>query len=82
MTKIIPPTPLTGAEIETLWCLFAHGPTWDGEVPSKAGRSALFDRGLVQRYEGWNWLTDEGVRTAVEIGLGEKKDKWQRERAR
>lgn len=72
---IATPKALTGAEWEVMWCLFKHGPTWDGEVPSKAGRSDLFDRGLVQRADGWNWLTDDGVKIDVEIGMGERKDR-------
>lgn len=69
------PKPLTGAEQDTLWCLFRHGPTWDGEVPSKAGRSGLVERGLADRGDGWNWLTSDGTRIALEIGMGDRKEK-------
>jgi len=75
------PNPLTGAEQDVLWCLFMHGPTEDGDVPSKAGRSDLVDRGFAARHEGFNWLTDEGTRTCIEIGFGPRKYKRQRELA-
>lgn len=70
--------PLTGAEYDTLWCLFRHGPTWDGNLPSKAGRSGLVDRGLADRGNGWNWLTSDGTLLAIEIGMGERKEKVMR----
>lgn len=41
--------PLTGAEIDTLVTLVEHGPLWDGDVPSKAGRDDLIARGLAVR---------------------------------
>jgi hypothetical protein len=42
-------TPLTGAEIETLTALVEVGPLWDGDVPSKAGRDSLIDKGYAVR---------------------------------
>lgn len=65
--------PLTGAAIDVLWCLFKHGPTLDGEVPSKAGRSQLVDLGMADRHDGWNWLTREGVEAAIAFGYDRKK---------
>lgn len=66
--------PLSGAAIDTLWCLFLHGPTWDGNLPSKAGRDELHDRDLIERYEGWQWLTKAGVMAAMGRGFDRKKD--------
>lgn len=74
--------PLSGAALDTLWCLFAHGPTWDGDVPSKAGRNELVDLGLMERYDGWQWLNREGVETAIDAGYGDRKEKWSRERSK
>lgn len=40
---------LTGAEKETLIGLVERGPLWDGDVPSKAGRDSLLEKGLAIR---------------------------------
>ncbi len=42
--------------------------TWDGHVLSKSHRDALYGRGYVQRVEGWNWLTVEGVKLLIILG--------------
>lgn len=65
---------LTGAEHDVLWCLFLHGPTWDGNIPSKVGRSNLVENGYAERRDGWNWLTFEGVTLALDMGMGKKKE--------
>ena len=54
---------------DTLICLFKHGPTFDGDIPSKSERDQLFEEGLVDRYDGWNWLTREGVLKCLEIDI-------------
>ncbi len=72
--------PLNGAESEVLWCLFAVGPTEDGNIPSKSGRDNLFDKDLIARADGWQWLTRAGVMLALGLGMDRKKEKWQRER--
>lgn len=69
------PAGLSGAEIDTLWCLFLHGPTEDGSVPSRAGRSSLVDRGFADRGDGLNWLTSEGVQVGIDMGFAEKKER-------
>lgn len=69
------PAGLSGAEIDTLWCLFLHGPTGDGEVPSKVGRSSLVERGFADRGHGLNWLTSEGVQIAIDMGFDDKKER-------
>ncbi len=56
---------LTGAQREVMYCLFVHGPTWDGNVPSKSARGDLFDMGLAMRYEGFTTLTMAGLAVAV-----------------
>lgn len=70
---------LSGSERETLWCLFQHGPTHDGNVPSKSVRDDLVVKGLVQRGHGYAWLTLAGVKAAVLLGMDSKKDRYLRE---
>jgi hypothetical protein len=59
---------------DDLWCMFKHGPTWDGDLPSKSGRDWLVERGYVERGMGWNWLTTSGALLAIECGMGKKKE--------
>jgi len=53
---------------EVLMQLFVQGPTWDGNLISKAERDALVNRGFADRWNGWNFLTQEGVEAAVAGG--------------
>ena len=53
---------MNGAMRDTLVALVEHGPLWDGDVPSKAGRDALIDKGLAARVvvrgeDGWTAAT-------------------------
>ncbi len=75
------PSQLTPPKIcfDTLWCLFCHGATWDGDMPSKTGRDEMVRLGLVERHEGWQWLTWNGHVAAIDAGLGDRKEKWQRQ---
>jgi hypothetical protein len=72
--------PLSGGAEETLWCLFALGPTEDGNVPSKAGRDDLYDMGLIDRADGWQWLTRDGVMLCLGKDFDRRKEREQRER--
>ena len=65
---------LTGAEFDTLWCLFYHGPTWDGDVPSKSGRDSLVAAGYAARGHGWQWLTEAGTALCFSKGFAAKKE--------
>lgn len=66
---------------ETLRCLFFHGPTRDGDVPSKSGRNELVNLGLAERFEGWQWLNRAGMDFSITVMmLDGEKDKWQRQR--
>lgn len=65
---------------ESMRCLFFHGPTMDGDLPSKQGRDWLVEAGYADRDRGYNWLTTRGVTLAIEIGMGLDKEHWQRER--
>lgn len=67
-------------EREVLRCLFFHGPTWDGNIPSKRARSDLFERHYVTRSNGWNALTALGFERCVALGLGDQKERWENKR--
>jgi hypothetical protein len=68
---------LSSSAADVLRCLFFHGPTWDGNVPSKQGRDELVRMGLAQRGSGWQWLTGPGMDAA--FGAGIHREKEQRE---
>ena len=51
--------------------LFVSGPTWDSNLISKSGRSELIELGLAFYVNGWQSLTEEGVRVASEWDLAE-----------
>lgn len=68
---------IPGNALDTFLCLWLHGSTWDGNVPSKAGRDWLVDQKLAARGDGWQWLTEAGGRLAIEFGWGAKKDEWE-----
>ncbi len=72
---------MSSAARDVMRCLFFHGPTWDGDIPSKAGRGELFDLGYATRHQGWSYLTDAGVRFAIDsMVLGDAKEQWERRR--
>lgn len=54
---------------ETLMQLFVEGPTWDGNLIDKSARNILVEAGLCERWNGWNYLTQEGVEAAVAGGI-------------
>lgn len=62
--------PLDDNEKATIIQLFETGPTWDGNLVSKSGRDGLRKRGFADRFEGWNFITLEGVKAALALGLG------------
>ena len=74
MINIKCPTGLNNLEKDTLWQMFRYGPTWDGDLCSKSGRDGLVQRGYAGRFDGWNWLTDDGARLACELGFGARKE--------
>ena len=73
---------LTPVAVEVMRCLFLHGPTWDGNVPSKSGRDELFELKLATRINGYSWLTADGIRLALANKLDREKERWSRERGR
>lgn len=62
-------------EKECLQQLFFRGPTWDGDLVSKAGRTGLVQRGYAERCNGWQQLTSAGFELAVRAGLGDDKER-------
>lgn len=58
---------------ETLMQLFVQGPTWDGNLVSKDERDRMVDAGLADRWNGWNYLTQEGVEAAVAGGMAARQ---------
>jgi hypothetical protein len=60
---------LSGAAKDTLICLCKNGPTWDGDVPSKAGRDELLAKGLAAKIvlkgneQGYQAATYKGSHT-------------------
>lgn len=71
---------MSGAAREVMRCLFINGPTWDGNIPSKAGRGDLFDLGYADRVNGWSFLTKVGMDFAVNrMMLGEEKERRENE---
>lgn len=69
-------------EKECLLQLFFNGPTWDGDIVSKAGRAGLDRRGYVQRENGWTQLSPAGFVIAVRSGLGDDKERRDNRRRR
>jgi len=57
---------------EVLMQLFVEGPTWDGNLISKSDRDELVDADLVERWQGWNFLTLDGVKAALSGGHAAK----------
>jgi len=49
---------------EVMGQLFLNGPHWDGYIVSKQGRDFLYEHGLIERANGWQWLTQAGVEMA------------------
>jgi hypothetical protein len=71
--KVQVPLPSDAAEV--LRCLFFHGPTWDGNVPSKNGRDELVNMKLAQRGNGWQWLTRAGVEACFANKIHDEKER-------
>ena len=79
MSKINQLKPLSGAATEVMYCLFLLGPTEDGNIPSKSGRDDLYDLGLIDRADGWQWLTRDGIMLALGMGLDREKERRQQD---
>ena len=69
---------LSGAERDVLICLCRHGPTWDGDVPSKSGRDGLIEKKMAAKVvisgnrQGYQAATYKGSR-AYRFGFIEPK---------
>lgn len=74
---------MSGGAREVLRCLFLQGPTWDGDIPSKAGRGDLVRLGYAQHAFGFAWLTRSGVEFAINsMEMDREKERWQNQRRR
>lgn len=75
---------LSSAAIETIGQLYVNGPTWDGNVASKQGRSELIRAGLAWHAHGYASLNSEGVRVAVEWDIRDlqkrNQERWLKKR--
>ena len=80
MSKVSQLRPLSGAATDVMYCLFLLGPTEDGNVPSKSGRDDLYSLGLIDRADGWQWLTRDGIMLALGMGLDREKERRQQDR--
>lgn len=43
--------------------------TFDGDLISKAMRDELHKAGLIERCQGWNFITAKGVQLLVDLGV-------------
>jgi hypothetical protein len=57
---------LTPSGIAVMGQLFVCGPVADGNIIDKNGRRELHHLGLATHAFGWAFLTEEGVRVAIE----------------
>lgn len=58
--------PLSSCAKEVLGQMFMNGPIWDGNLVSKSGRTELVSLGLAFQWNGFQSLSEEGLRVAVE----------------
>lgn len=71
---------LNGAAQEVMMQLFVFGPTWDGHLASKAGRDALREKGLIERWNGWQWLNAKGIALATDEATIARVKRWNDQR--
>lgn len=57
---------LSVVELEQLTQL--RNATWDGNLISKTARSALYKKGLITRFNGWQVVTKEGLAVLDTLG--------------
>lgn len=65
---------LSPTQLECLQQLIS--PVWDGNLISKAGRSELVDLGLVSRFDGLNFCTQDGYCVMSVLGYLKDRDKF------
>lgn len=70
---------LSSAAKDVMMQLFVTGPTWDGNLIAKSGRSELVEHGLAFRLEGFQSLTAEGLSMAISCDVKSWNDqRWYR----
>ena len=73
---------LTSNAQEVLGYLFVRGPLEDGDISSKNGRGELHAHGMVERGEGWTWLTQRGVYCAIHARVKDWSDqRWHKKQS-
>jgi len=55
--------------VNTFKQLLKSGPTWDGNIVSKSELYVLRHFGWAANYNGWNYVTDKGVKAAFNYRL-------------
>lgn len=65
---------LSPMEIEQLKQLFY--PRWDGHVNSKMLRDLLNEKGMIDRWNGWNFISQLGI--CFLDAMGELDEDWER----
>jgi len=58
-----------------LLLMLRRGPVWDGNLPSKTARDTLLKAHLIWRCSGFQFLSDDGVKTLVGLGFLDE-DTW------
>jgi hypothetical protein len=61
-------TPGLTTTLEQLVC-FLKGPIFDGDLVSKEARDRLVKSEMIFRANGYQSLTDKGVRTLIDLGF-------------
>lgn len=70
---------LSSGAKDAMMQLFVVGPTWDGNLISKQGRTELVDCGLAFRRDGWQSLTEAGLLMAINADVRRRADdRWYR----
>lgn len=69
---------LSANELEQLEQLFR--PCWDGNVIGKSLRDSLFNKGLIDRWNGWNFVNRYGFAVLETLGKVEDLSKAKNDR--
>jgi hypothetical protein len=74
---------MSSGALEVIKCLFFHGPTWDGDIPSKQGRRELIGLGYAEHEFGHAWLTGSGMKFAItSLEMDKAKENWRNNKRR
>lgn len=59
-----------------------NGPTWDGDLISKADRNEGVESGFLISYKGWTTLTKAGLLVCLAAEYDREKERRDRQRSR